>query len=127
MDNFGIPAALQVVVLSTVLSVLGGALGDGERIFGRKVRSGHSVCNGYYLHYQVYCYQITLSFVLGRGVLNAAIALAINIHSPAYRVVRNQTISVKTKFILKRRRQWSASTWRILLKVLLLNVIQVYL
>lgn len=67
---------------------------------------------------------VTLSFVLGRGVLNAAIALAIVYIPQYYRVVRNQTISVKTEVYIEAAQAMGASTWRILRKYLLLNVIQ---
>jgi peptide/nickel transport system permease protein len=122
---FGIPAALQVVVLSTVLSVLIGVpLGMVSGYLGGKLdRAILFVMDTIYTLPSLLL-SVTLSFVLGRGVLNAAIALAIVYIPQYYRVVRNQTISVKTEVYIEAAQAMGASTWRILQKYLLLNVIQ---
>ena len=49
---------------------------------------------------------LTLAFVVGKGVLNAAIALSISYIPQYYRVVRNHTVSVKLSYLLKPREQW---------------------
>jgi peptide/nickel transport system permease protein len=67
---------------------------------------------------------ITLAFVVGRGVLNAAIALSIAYVPQYYRVVRNQTVSVKTEVFIEAAQAMGASTWRILWRYLAQNVIQ---
>ncbi len=67
---------------------------------------------------------VTLAFVVGRGVVNAAIALAIAYVPQYYRVVRNQTVSVKTEMYVEAAQSMGASTWHILKNYLLLNVIQ---
>jgi peptide/nickel transport system permease protein len=67
---------------------------------------------------------ITLAFVVGRGLLNAAIALSIAYVPQYYRVVRNQTVSVKTELFVEAAQAMGASTWRILRKYLFGNVIQ---
>jgi peptide/nickel transport system permease protein len=67
---------------------------------------------------------VTLAFVVGRGVLNAAIALSIAYIPQYYRVVRNHTVSVKTELFVEAAQSMGASPWRVLSKYLFLNVIQ---
>jgi peptide/nickel transport system permease protein len=67
---------------------------------------------------------VTLAFVVGRGVLNAALALSIAYVPQYFRVVRNQTISVKTEVFVEAAQAMGASTWRILWRYLAQNVIQ---
>ncbi len=44
---------------------------------------------------------VTLAFVVGRGVVNAAVALSIAYVPQYYRVVRNHTVSVKTELFIE--------------------------
>jgi peptide/nickel transport system permease protein len=67
---------------------------------------------------------ITLAFVVGRGVLNAAIALSIVYIPQYYRVVRNHTVSVKTELFVEAAQAMGASTWTVLTRYLFLNVVQ---
>lgn len=67
---------------------------------------------------------ITLAFVVGRGVPNAAIALSIAYVPQYFRVVRNQTASVKSEPYIEAARSLGASTPHILRKYLVANVIQ---
>lgn len=67
---------------------------------------------------------ITLAFVVGKGVLNAAIALSVAYVPQYYRVVRNHTTSVKTELFIEAAQALGANTWRILTRYLFLNVIQ---
>jgi peptide/nickel transport system permease protein len=67
---------------------------------------------------------ITLAFVVGRGIWNAAIALSIAYVPQYYRVVRNHTVSVKTELFIEAAQAMGASTWRVLSRYLFLNVIQ---
>lgn len=67
---------------------------------------------------------ITLAFVVGRGIFNAAIALSIAYVPQYYRVVRNHTVSVKTELFIEAAQAMGASTWRVLSRYLFLNVIQ---
>jgi peptide/nickel transport system permease protein len=67
---------------------------------------------------------ITLAFVVGKGILNAAIALSIAYIPQYYRVVRNHTVSVKTELFIEAARAMGANTWRVLTRYLFLNVIQ---
>jgi peptide/nickel transport system permease protein len=67
---------------------------------------------------------VTLAFVVGRGILNAAIALSIAYIPQYYRVVRNHTASVKTELFIEAAQAMGASTWDVLTRYLFLNVIQ---
>jgi peptide/nickel transport system permease protein len=67
---------------------------------------------------------VTVAFVVGRGVLNAAIALSVAYVPQYYRVVRNHTVSVKTELFIEAAQATGASPWRVLTRYLLLNVIQ---
>ncbi len=67
---------------------------------------------------------ITLAFVVGRGLVNAALALSIAYIPQYYRVVRNQTVSVKTELFMEAAQAMGASTPHILWRYLLGNVVQ---
>jgi len=122
---FGAQAALKVVVLATAMSVflgvplglLGGYLGgwlDRTLIF---VMDAIYTLPGLLL-------SITLAFVVGQGLFNAAIALSIAYVPQYYRVVRNQTVSVKTELFIEAAQAMGASTPWILGKYLFGNVVQ---
>ncbi len=122
---FGAQAALKVVILATALSVLigvplgllGGYLGGWVDRILLFVMDAIYTLPGLLL-------SITLAFVVGRGLFNAAIALSIAYVPQYYRVVRNQTVSVKTELFVEAAQAMGASTWRILRKYLFGNVIQ---
>jgi peptide/nickel transport system permease protein len=67
---------------------------------------------------------VTLAFIVGRGVVNAAIAISISYIPQYYRVVRNHTASVKTELFIEAAQAMGASTGRVLSRYLFLNVIQ---
>jgi len=67
---------------------------------------------------------LTLAFVVGRGILNAAIALSIAYVPQYYRVVRNHTTSVKTELFIEAAQALGANTWTVLSRYLFLNVVQ---
>jgi peptide/nickel transport system permease protein len=122
---FGTQAALQVVVLATVLSlVIGVPLGmvSGYR-GGRLDRVLLFLMDTIYTLPGLLL-SVTLAFVVGRGVFNAAIALSIAYVPQYFRVVRNQTVSVKTELFVEAAQAMGASTWRVLSRYLFLNVIQ---
>jgi peptide/nickel transport system permease protein len=122
---FGSQAALQVVILATILSLiigvplglvsgyLGGALDRVLLFFMDTIYT----LPGLLL-------SVTLAFVVGRGVLNAAIALSISYIPQYYRVVRNHTASVKNELFIEAAQAMGASTNRVLSRYLFLNVIQ---
>ena len=122
---FGTQAAWQVVILATLLSlVVGVPLGmvSGYR-GGRLDRILLFLMDTLYTLPGLLL-SVTLAFVVGRGVLNAAIALSIAYIPQYYRVVRNHTVSVKTELFVEAAQAMGASTWRVLHRYLFLNVVQ---
>ncbi|AKG21040.1 ABC transporter permease [Calothrix sp. 336/3] len=122
---FGAQAALQVVLLATALSMmigvplgmLSGYLGGNvDKIFLFFMDSIYTL-PGLLL-------SVTLAFVVGRGILNAAIAISIAYIPQYYRVVRNHTVSVKTELFIEAAQAMGANTWQVLTKYLFFNVIQ---
>lgn len=122
---FGSQVAWQVVILATALSLLIGVfLGLVSGYLGGRL-------DRILLFFMDTIYtlpglllSITLAFVVGRGILNAAIALSISYIPQYYRVVRNHTVSVKTELFIEAAQAMGASTWDVLSKYLFLNVIQ---
>ena len=122
---FGSQAAWRVVILATALSlVIGVPLGLVSGYLGGKLDKMLLFLMDTIYTLPGLLLSITLAFVVGRGVLNAAIALSISYIPQYYRVVRNHTISVKTELFVEAARAMGASTWTVLTRYLLLNVIQ---
>jgi peptide/nickel transport system permease protein len=67
---------------------------------------------------------ITIAFVVGQGVWNAAIALSVSYIPQYFRVIRNQTVSVKTELFIEAAQAIGADTWTVLTRYLAQNVIQ---
>jgi len=67
---------------------------------------------------------ITIAFVVGAGVWNAAIALSIAYIPQYFRVIRNQTVSVKTELFIEAAEALGASNWDVIVRYLAQNVIQ---
>ncbi|MGB7412700.1 MAG: ABC transporter permease [Thermosynechococcaceae cyanobacterium] len=122
---FGSQAALKVVVVATLISLcigvplglLSGYLGGWlDRILLFLMDTIYTL-PGLLL-------SVTVAFVVGRGILNAALALSIAYIPQYYRVVRNHTVSIKTELFIEAAQALGASTWRVLTRYLFLNVIQ---
>jgi len=122
---FGSQAALQVVVLATGLSlVIGVPLGMVSGYLGGKLDRVLLFCMDTLYTLPGLLLSVTLAFVVGQGVVNAAIALSIAYVPQYYRVVRNHTVSVKTELFIEAAQAIGASTWVVLRRYLLLNVVQ---
>jgi peptide/nickel transport system permease protein len=122
---FGSQAALQVVVLATLLSLIVGVpLGMVSGYLGGKLDRFLLFVMDTIYTLPGLLLSVTLAFVVGKGVLNAAIALSIAYVPQYYRVVRNQTVSVKTELFIEAAQSMGASTVRVLSRYLFLNVIQ---
>ncbi|NJR50126.1 MAG: ABC transporter permease [Leptolyngbyaceae cyanobacterium CSU_1_3] len=122
---FGSQAALQVVVLATSLSLIVGVpLGMVSGYLGGKLDRFLLFVMDTIYTLPGLLLSVTLAFVVGKGVLNAAIALSIAYVPQYYRVVRNQTVSVKTELFIEAAQAMGASTVRVLSRYLFLNVIQ---
>ncbi|NEP60869.1 MAG: ABC transporter permease [Symploca sp. SIO2G7] len=121
---FGSQAALQVVVLATTMSlVIGVPLGLVSGYLGGKLDRVLVFLMDTIYTLPGLLLSVTLAFVVGRGVVNAAIALSIAYVPQYYRVVRNHTASVKTELFVEAAQAMGASTNRVLSRYLFLNVI----
>ncbi|MCD8488841.1 ABC transporter permease [Oscillatoria amoena NRMC-F 0135] len=122
---FGSQAAWQVVILATALSLLVGVpLGLVSGYLGGRLDRVLLFLMDTIYTLPGLLLSITLAFVVGRGVINAAIALSIAYVPQYYRVVRNHTTSVKNELFIEAAQAMGASTWTVLTRYLLLNVIQ---
>lgn len=122
---FGSQAALKVVVAATLLSlVIGVPLGMVSGYLGGRLDRVLLFLMDTIYTLPGLLLSVTLAFVVGRGIWNAAIALSIAYIPQYYRVVRNHTVSVKTELFVEAARSMGASTWRVLSRYLFFNVIQ---
>jgi peptide/nickel transport system permease protein len=122
---FGTQAALRVLLAATLLSVLIGVpLGMVSGYLGGRIDRVLLFLMDTIYTLPGLLLSVTLAFVVGRGIWNAAIALSIAYVPQYYRVVRNHTVSVKTELFIEAARSMGASTWRVLSKYLFFNVIQ---
>ncbi|PSB11817.1 peptide ABC transporter permease [Pleurocapsa sp. CCALA 161] len=122
---FGTQAALKVVVLATTLSlIIGVPLGLVSGYLGGKIDKVLIFFMDTIYTLPGLLLSVTLAFVVGQGVINAAIALSIAYIPQYYRIVRNHTTSVKTELFIEAAQAMGAPTSRILTRYLFFNVIQ---
>ncbi|MDF5715405.1 MAG: ABC transporter permease [Rhizonema sp. NSF051] len=122
---FGTQAALQVVLLATALSMLIGVpLGMLSGYIGGKLDKVLLFIMDSIYTLPGLLLSVTLAFVVGRGILNAALAISIAYIPQYYRVVRNHTVSVKTEVFIEAAQALGANTWQVLSRYLFFNVIQ---
>ena len=122
---FGTRAAWQVVLLATAMSVVVGVpLGMVSGYLGGKLDRALLFFMDTIYTLPGLLLSVTLAFVVGRGVVNAAVALSIAYVPQYYRVVRNHTVSVKTELFVEAAQAMGASTWTVLSRYLFLNVVQ---
>lgn len=122
---FGIQAALQVVILATALSLaIGVPLGLVSGYLGGRLDRVLLFLMDTIYTLPGLLLSVTLAFVVGRGILNAAIAISISYIPQYYRVVRNHTVSVKTELFIEAAQAMGASTWAVISRYLFFNVIQ---
>ncbi len=116
---FGARAAWQVVLLATAMSVLIGVpLGMFSGYRGGKIDRALLFFMDTIYTLPGLLLSVTLAFVVGRGVVNAAVALSIAYVPQYYRVVRNHTVSVKTELFIEAAQSMGASTWVVLSRYL---------
>ncbi len=121
---FGSQAALQVVLLATLMSLLIGVpLGLLSGYLGGRFDRILLFLMDTIYTLPGLLLSITLAFVVGRGVINAAIALSISYIPQYYRIVRNQTVSVKSELFVEAAQALGADTYTVLSRYLFLNVI----
>ena len=122
---FGSQAALKVVVMATTLSlILGVPLGLISGYLGGKVDRVLLFLMDTIYTLPGLLLSVTLAFVVGKGIFNAAIALSISYVPQYYRVVRNHTTSIKTELFIEAAQAMGASPARVLSRYLFFNVIQ---
>lgn len=122
---FGTQAALKVVVLATTISlILGVPLGLVSGYLGGKIDKVLLFFMDTIYTLPGLLLSVTLAFVVGQGILNAALALSIAYVPQYYRIVRNHTTSVKTELFIEAAQAMGAPTSRILSRYLFFNVIQ---
>lgn len=122
---FGAQAAWQVVILATMLSVVVGVpLGLVSGYLGGRLDRVLLFIMDTIYTLPGFLLSVTLAFVVGRGVINAAIALSIAYVPQYYRVVRNHTVSIKTELFIEAAQAMGASTWTVLSRYLFMNVMQ---
>ena len=122
---FGTQAALQVVLLATALSMfIGVPLGMLSGYIGGKLDKVLLFLMDSIYTLPGLLLSVTLAFVVGRGILNAALAISIAYIPQYYRVVRNHTVSVKTEVFIEAAQALGANTWQVLSRYLFFNVIQ---
>ncbi|PSO80940.1 MAG: peptide ABC transporter permease [Cyanobacteria bacterium SW_12_48_29] len=122
---FGAQAALQVVVVATTLSLLMGVpLGLVSGYLGGKIDRILLFLMDTIYTLPGLLLSVTLAFVVGQGIFNAAIAISISYVPQYYRVVRNHTASVKTELFIEAAQAMGATPRRVLSRYLFFNVIQ---
>jgi len=122
---FGTRAALQVVIIATAISlILGVPLGMISGYLGGRLDRALLFLMDTIYTLPGLLLSVTLAFVVGRGVFNAAIAVSISYIPQYYRVVRNHTTSVKTELFIEAARAMGATPRRVLSRYLFFNVIQ---
>lgn len=122
---FGAQAALQVVLLATALSmVIGVPLGMVSGYLGGRLDKVLLFVMDSIYTLPGLLLSVTLAFIVGRGILNAALAISIAYIPQYYRVVRNHTVSVKTEVFIEAAQAIGANTWQVLSRYLFFNVIQ---
>jgi peptide/nickel transport system permease protein len=122
---FGAQAALQVVILATALSMLIGVpLGMMSGYLGGRLDKILLFLMDSIYTLPGLLLSVTLAFIVGRGIVNAALAISISYIPQYFRVIRNQTVSVKTEVYVEAAQALGANTWQIMSRYLFFNVIQ---
>ena len=122
LDGSGV--ALQVVFLAVIFALFVGVpLGILSGYLGGLVDRALVLIMDTLYAVPVLLLSVVMAFLLGRGVLNAALALCV-VYVPQYfRVVRNQTAQVKSELFVDAARALGAGPVWIMRKYLLKNVI----
>ena len=120
----GSSVAIQVVFLAVSLAILFGVpLGIASGYFGGNLDRVMVILMDTLYTVPVLLLSIVLAFLFGRGIPNAAAALCV-VYIPQYfRVVRNQTVQVKTELFIEAIQSIGASPIWIIRKYLFRNVI----
>ena len=120
----GSTIAFEVVFLSIFLSLLVGLpLGLISGYFGGYIDKFLSLIMDTIFSIPVILLSVVIAFILGRGVINAAFALCI-VYSPQYfRLIRNQTLLIKSENYVEAANISGVSTMTVIIKYIFPNVI----
>ncbi len=120
----GSSIAIEVVLLAIFFSlILGLPLGLLSGYLGGIFDKCLSLLMDTIFSIPVILLSVVVAFVLGKGIINASIALCI-VYSPQYfRLIRNQTILVKSEIYVEAARVSGADVKTIIFKYILPNVI----
>ena len=120
----GSTIAFEVVFLSLFLSLLIGLpLGLISGYFGGYIDKFLSLIMDTIFSIPVILLSVVIAFILGRGVINAAFALCI-VYSPQYfRLIRNQTLLIKSENYVEAANISGVSTMKVIIKYIFPNVI----
>ena len=120
----GSTIAFEVVFLSIFLSLLVGLpLGLISGYFGGYIDKFLSLIMDTIFSIPVILLSVVIAFILGRGVINAAFALCI-VYSPQYfRLIRNQTLLIKSENYVEAANISGVSTMKVIIKYIFPNVI----
>ena len=120
----GSSLAIEVVFLAILFSLsLGLPLGLLSGYFGGFFDKCLSLIMDTIFSIPVILLSVVVAFVLGKGILNAALALCI-VYAPQYfRLIRNQTILVKSETYVEAAQVSGADVKKIIFKYILPNVI----
>ena len=120
----GSTIAFEVVFLSIFLSLLVGLpLGLISGYFGGYIDKFLSLIMDTIFSIPVILLSVVIAFILGRGVINAAFALCI-VYSPQYfRLIRNQTLLIKSENYVEAANISGINTITVIIKYIFPNVI----
>ena len=120
----GSTVALQIVFLAMFFSIgIGLPLGLLSGYFGGLIDKFLSLLMDTIFSIPVILLSVVMAFILGKGILNASFALCI-VYSPQYfRLIRNQTILIKSETYVESAIISGAGILRIVFKYILPNVL----
>ena len=120
----GSTIAFEVVFLSLFFSLLVGLpLGLISGYFGGYIDKFLSLIMDTIFSVPVILLSVVIAFILGKGVINAAFALCI-VYSPQYfRLIRNQTLLIKSENYVEAANIAGVSTMKVIIKYIFPNVI----
>ena len=120
----GSTIAFEVVFLSLFFSLLVGLpLGLISGYFGGYIDKFLSLIMDTIFSVPVILLSVVIAFILGKGVINAAFALCI-VYSPQYfRLIRNQTLLIKSENYVEAANISGVSTMKVIIKYIFPNVI----
>ena len=116
--------AIEVVFLSLIFAIgLGLPLGLVSGYFGGFFDRSLSLIMDTIFSIPVILLSVVIAFVFGKGIINAAFALCI-VYSPQYfRLIRNQTFSIKSSDYVQAAKISGASDFRVIRKYIIPNII----